>query len=495
MKRRRNLVDWGLAVAVLYLFAAGSCKGSCKSPPKGCPSCPLGHMWSKRFGGDGEDVGYRVAVDYEGNVCLAGYFSSSTIDFGGGELKNAGEWDIFLAKFDRDGRHVWSKRFGGEGIDNAGGLALDEDGNVYLTGSFESPTINFGGGDLGNAGHSDIFLAKFDRDGRHQWSKAFGARGADWVVDVAVDHEGNAYVTGHFSSSALSFGGGELQNRGVEDIFVAKFNRDGRHVWSKRFGGTAMDWPQAIAVDRHGNLYLTGSFSSPTINFGGDDLFRGQALTIFLVKLDAGGGHVWSYSFPGGLLDMATDVAVDDDGNAYLTGWFNGSTINFGGVNLKNTSVDKEEIFLAKFNKDGRHVWSKAFGGDEGEAGWGVALDHQGSIYLAGSFNSRTVNFGRDDLRIQNSGRGEIFVAKFDRDGRHVWSKAFGGPSEEIAYGIAADRDGNVYLTGKFDSASIEFGGDPLWKAGGSGWTFGDFYFSVADVFLVKFSPIRPVPR
>jgi hypothetical protein len=135
------------------------------------------HLWSKSFGGISDDYGYSVSVDSSGNVYITGYFWSSAIDFGGGALKNAGNWDIFLAKFDSNGNHKWSKRFGGSNYDYGYSVSVDSSGNVCITGHFYSSAIDFGGGSLTNAnnnGTSDIFLAKFDSNGNHKWSKRFG---------------------------------------------------------------------------------------------------------------------------------------------------------------------------------------------------------------------------------------------------------------------------------------------------------------------------------
>ena len=179
------------------------------------------NIWSKRFGGSGHDVGKSVSVDSSGNVYITGGFDSSTIDFGGGALKNAGGDDIFLAKLDNKGNHIWSKRFGGSGHDVGKSVSVDSSGNVYITGGFNSSTINFGGGILTNAGGecnssicSDIFLAKFDNKGNHIWSKRFGGSGRDVGNSVSVDSSGNVYITGGFNSSTIDFGGGALTNAG-----------------------------------------------------------------------------------------------------------------------------------------------------------------------------------------------------------------------------------------------------------------------------------------
>ena len=117
------------------------------------------HLWSNRFGGTSSEYGHSVAIDSAGNVLVTGYFQG-TADFGGGGLTSAGDLDVFVAKYDASGKHLWSKRFGGTSGDYGLSVAIDSAGNVLVTGYFQG-TVDFGGGGLTNAGSVDIFVAKF----------------------------------------------------------------------------------------------------------------------------------------------------------------------------------------------------------------------------------------------------------------------------------------------------------------------------------------------
>jgi len=244
------------------------------------------HIWSKIFGGGNDDLANSVSVDSSGNVYITGYFGSSTINFGGGTLNNAGGSDIFLAKFDSNGNHLWSKRFGKSSDDLGSSVSVDSSGNVYITGYFDSSTINFGGGVLSNAGSYDIFLARFDSNGNHLWSKRFGGGNDDLANSVSIDGPGNIYMTGWFESSTIDFGGGALTNAnaGSRDIFLAKFDSNGNHLWSKRFGGSSDDLGHSVSVDSSGNVYGTGSFFGSNVNFGGCPLSSTGGYDIYLIK-------------------------------------------------------------------------------------------------------------------------------------------------------------------------------------------------------------------
>ena len=440
----------------------------------GCEISDPKHLWNKGFGGSSNDYGYSVSVDSSGNVYITGSFYSPTIDFGGGSLTNAGNADIFLAKFDSNGKHLWSKRFGGSDWDEGTSVSLDSSGNVYITGYSGSSTIDFGGGSLTNTGNADIFLAKFDSDGKHLWSKRFGGNDYDYSYSVSVDSSGNVYITGYFRSSTIDFGGGLLTNAGNSDIFLAKFDRNGNYLWSKRFGESDYDEGHSVSVDSSGNVYITGYFRSSTIDFGGGVLTNAGNSDIFLARFDSNGNHLWSKRFGGSDYDEGNSVSVDISGNVvYITGYFSSSTIDFGGGVL--TNAGGQDIFLAKFDSNGNHKWSKRFGGSNWDVGHSVSVDSSGNVYITGYFRNSTIDFGGGSLT--NTGENDIFLARFDSNGNHLWSKRFGGSSDDYGYSISVDSSGNLYGTGYFHSINIDFGGClPL-----SAWSY--------DIYLIKYKP------
>src|SRR6185436_4506487 len=120
------------------------------------------YLWSKRFGATGSDIGFGIGVDASGNVLVIGQFQG-TVDFGGGSLISAGGTDIFIAKYSSSGAHLWSIRFGGTGNDVGYGIAVQGNGDMALTGYFGNygSPVDFGGGPLTSAGGPDIFVAKF----------------------------------------------------------------------------------------------------------------------------------------------------------------------------------------------------------------------------------------------------------------------------------------------------------------------------------------------
>ena len=220
------------------------------------------HDWSKAIGGR------SVKIDASGDVVLVGSLYG-TVDFGGGPLTSAGSTDVFIAKFDADGNHLWSKRFGDENDQIGEGVAVDGSGNVVITGWFTG-TVDFGGGPLVSTDYDiDVFVAKFDADGNHLWSKRFDSSvyGLEVISTVAVDGSDNVVIAEQFVGT-VDFGGVPLTSAGSVDIAVAKFDASGGHLWSKGFGDDNYQIAQSIAADGSGNVVITGYFGG-TVDFGG----------------------------------------------------------------------------------------------------------------------------------------------------------------------------------------------------------------------------------
>lgn len=363
------------------------------------------HLWSRTFGDSGSEEGNAVAMDSSGNVLVTGYQGSFQCDYGGGMQFGQGGSDIFIAKYFPAGSWVWSKTIGGYGYDSGNGIAADSAGNVVVTGGMDVSSIgvDFGGGRLYSAGFQDVFLVKYSATGQHLWSQRFGGTGSESGAAVAVDSAGNIFVTGSFEGS-VNFGGGSLTSAGVKDIFVAKYSSAGAHIWSKRFGGSGYDYANGIAVDSAGDVVVTGKFQN-SISFGGSTLTSAGGDDAYLVKLSgATGGHVWSKRFGSTNADNGAGVAVDGNNNVAVTGHFNGS-VDFGGGALTSTNFD---IFVAKYDSAGTHLWSRRFGGAGDQFGARVAMARTGEVSVTGFFAS-TVDFGTGTLT--SAGAYDAFLA------------------------------------------------------------------------------------
>jgi hypothetical protein len=435
--------------------------------------------WSKAFGSTTNDVGQAVAFDGSGNMYATGYFQG-TVNFGCGSLSSNGTTypDAFLAKYSSTGTCLWSKRLGGIYDDAGTGVVVDPNNNVIVTGTVggyvTGTTVDFGGGPIAIYRDPNIFVAKYAADGTYQWAKTFGSSiGGSNIKPyaVAVDASGNVAVTGSFQNT-IDFGGGPIAANGFStDAFAFKLNSAGTHVWSKGMGGTTNESGRGIAFDPSGNVIVSGFFTG-AVNFGCSTLTSAGGDDIFLVKYSPTGACQWSKQFGDTYHQEAFAVAVDSSSNIILTGQFAG-TLNFGGSNLVNTYYLSTDIFMAKLNSSGGHIWSKSFGALNSERGTGIAVDSTGNVVMTGWFLG-TVDFGGGPL---TGGSGlTTFVAKYSPLGAHQWSKRFGGTDSNESYGLAVDSNGNLGVTGYFRS-TVDFGQGALTSAGGQ------------DGFLLKLAP------
>ncbi|MFA5781679.1 MAG: SBBP repeat-containing protein [Bacteroidales bacterium] len=430
-----------------------------------------GWPWAKNIGGSNYDQGNSITTDGFGNAYLTGGFKSSAITFGSATLTNAGNYDVFIAKYDPSGNVLWAQRAGGSGDDWGYSITTDSLGNVYLTGMFKSSTITFGSTTLTNAGSNtrDIFIVKYDPSGNVLWAQNAGGSNDDSGNSISADSLGNVYLTGNFKSSVITFGSTTLTNdttNGTPDMFFVKYNANGNVLWAQRAGGTGGDDGNSISTDSYGNIYLTGYFQSSAIIFGSYTLTNTGSYDVFIAKYDPSGNVLWAKSAVGSGMDFSTSITTDSFDNVYLTGWFVSSTITFGSDTLTNAGggVYPYDIFIAKYDSSGNVLWAQRAGGTGSDAGNSISTDSYGNIYLTGYFNSSAIIFGSDTLI--NAGISDIFITKYDSSGNVLWAKRNGGSLDDNGYSIAIDDFDNGYITGMFKSSAIAFDSDTLTNAG-----------------------------
>jgi hypothetical protein len=395
---------------------------------------------------------------------MVGHFQGA-VDFGDSLLTSAGGTDIVVAKYDPSGSHVWSQRFGDASSQQAFDVATDPAGNIFVAGHFGG-TVDFGGGAITCDCRAGTYIAKFDPMGNHVWSRGycddyFGSRG----LRVATNAAGDVITTGIFEGW-IDFGGGPLFSAGSTDIFLAKLDASGNHLWSQRYGDADWQTVNGFAVGPLGEILFAGEFPG-TIEFGGGPLTCAGDFDIYLAKLDANGGHIWSTRFGDTIDETGDDVAVDGLGNVFLTGYIAGP-VDFGGGPV--TCAGESDVYLAKFGADGTHEWSRSFGDPGFQFVRSVDTDPHGNVLITGHF-SDTMDFGGVPL-VAN--QGDTYVAKLGPDGTHIYSERFGEEGNQYGNRLSVDGLGNVFLAGHF-GGSIDFGGGLLVDAGG--W----------DMYLAKF--------
>ena len=330
------------------------------------------------------------------------------------------------------GAFRWAKRFGGAGDQIPTSVAAGPDGSVHVVGQ-AGGELDFGGGALPAGGGLDFFVARRDRDGKHLWAKRFGDDLDQKGVDVAVDAAGNVVILGN-AAGMIDFGGGALPIAGAADLVVAKLAPDGTHLWSKSFGGALAETAGAVAVDPAGDVLLAGSDPS----------------SVLLRKLSAADGStLWNKSFPTAGVTGVTDLAVAKNGDVILLA-YSAASIDFGGG--APPPHGNFDVLVARFDTSGLPLWSHSYGGTGNDYAYSAAVDGAGAVALVGHTDGA---FQFDPLVLAetpNKGALDVAVWKINADGTTAWGKLLGDAGAQYGFGIAADLLGNIVVSGTFAS-------------------------------------------
>lgn len=408
-------------------------------------------QWARGAGSTGADQAVSTVVDASGSLYTIGWYTSAQLTFGSITLTNPGlgTSDIFVTKHDAAGNTLWAKTFGGADGDIGNGIVIDANGDVYITGWYASSTISFGSFTLTNSGvGSDVFTVKINSAGNTIWAKSGGgSSSSDRGNSIAVDATGNVFTTGGYMSSTANFGAVTLTNSasGINDLFIVKHDASGNVLWAKSAGGNATDIGNGVAVDPLGNAYITGFFASPTINFGAGTLTNTSSGTMDVFIVKYDASGNTTWSKQyGGSTDDQGNAIVVGSSALYVTGGFSSASINFTTTTLSNASAGTNDVFLTKLDLDGNVIWATRSGNIDSEAGTSIDMDSNGNIFIAGYFNSASLTFGASSLNNASSGYKDLFVTAYDATGVSLWAISAGDVFDEIANDISVNAAGNV---------------------------------------------------
>lgn len=374
------------------------------------------------------------------------------------------------------GKPMWGVGFGGLGIDSPRGVALAQNGDIYVAGYFDGEA-DFGPGGKhvapapaerkkGEAPPAQAYLVKIGDGGAIAWARTWGAERDDLANAVATRGD-TIVVVGSFLDK-LELGEVKHKASGSDDLFVATFKSNGDSGWLWTAGGVDSDGANAVAATPDGGWIVGGSFSK-TATFGPTDYSAKGGTDAMLVKLAASGAVEWVKQFGGLYNDTIKDIAVDGQGNIYIVGTFRDKAV-WGGEQLEAGGA-ANDVVLAKYDLNGDHLWSQRFGNPFEETGEGIAVDPAGNITIVGGFE-RSISFGPGDDH-SSMGEFDVYVANFSTDGKLQWARTYGADRDDGATGVAVDKFGNTVTTGWFEGA-IDFGKGPVSSNGNK------------DVFTVK---------
>jgi len=480
---------------------------------------PVVIAYSSYLGGGWSDGASGIAMDADGNAYVTGGTTSPDFPTTAGAFRSAfpGGFDpyVFVTKLNPSGTAlVYSTYLGsGSGYNFGRGIAVDAAGNAYVTGETRSsdfPTTP-GAFQSAKAGpRENAFVTKLDPTGSALvYSTYLGGSTYDTGTGIAVDADGNAYVTGNAGSANFPTTLGAFQPilGGSLDAFVTKLNPAGSAlVYSTYLGGSGQENNGGIAVDAIGNAYVTGATQSanfPTTAGAFQTTFGGGGP--FVTKLDPTGSAL-VYSTYLGNSAGASAIAVDANGNAYVTGGTYSTnfpttagafqTTYAGGY----TGYSTGDAFVTKLDPTGSAlVYSTYLGGSDGaDSGNGIAVDADGNAHVTGTTNSTNFPTTPDAFQLTYAGGYDVytfrdaFVTKLDPTGSTlVYSTYLGGNSVDSTRGIAVDAGSNIYVTGSTNSGNFPTTPGAFQPIGHTGAGYSS---NTYDAFIAKFSNVEPPP-
>lgn len=383
--------------------------------------------WAQTFGAARDDLANAIAVKGD-KIVVAGSFLDS-IKIGTFEKKSTGSDDLYIAAFDKDGNAEWLWTAGGIDSDGVNAIAATPDGGWVIGGSFTDSLQIMAGSTTANLkskGRTDALLIKLAASGDTEWVKQFGGRYDDTILHVEVDANSNVFVQGVFKDMA-DWGGKQPLKAGGgsdNDVVLAKYDTNGDHVWSQRFGNSFNDVAGGLAIDPSGQVTIAGSFENKgSISFGeGDDHVSLGEADVYVARFTNDGKLVWAKTFGGERVDVANDVVVDAAGNAIVTGWFEGM-VDFGKGAATSKGGNNKDVFVFKLDAKGQSVWAKTFGDKDHDQGRALALDDKGNIVVSGLYRftlalvDPPIEQKRDlgDPVLSKAPKPDVFVVKLER--------------------------------------------------------------------------------
>lgn len=351
--------------------------------------------FQKAYGHEnGGSQGNAIILTNSGDYAIAGWY----------DVDGLFSAEFYLILIDTAGDTLWTKTYG-ENISNFSGV-LNGSGNegFNLVQTSDNGFMLIGERHKFKSGPSDVYAVKVDESGTLQWSKTYG--GADNDYGVAVDQlVDDGYVIGGFSES---FGAG------IRDMYLLKLDNSGDTLWTRTYGGSTIDAANDMKQTSDGGFILVGY----TFSYGAG------SSDVYVIRTDSNGDIIWQHTYGGDLNDIGQAVIETQDGGFMLCG----ETESFGAGN--------KDVYLTKVSSMGDIEWSRTYGGDNFEAGKSVAQSEDGGYIIAGYTRGFAAN-GED-----------FYLIKTDPEGEILWSKIYGGTSDETAQSVLETKDGGTILTG-----------------------------------------------
>jgi hypothetical protein len=365
--------------------------------------------WERTLGGREEDKAYAVIAMPDDGLIVAG----NTMSFG------TPRYDAWIARLDRSGETIWTRRMGGPEADHVYALAAAADGGVLTVGDTRSA----------GAGESDVWLARLDEAGEVLWQRLMGDIHNDRARTALALADGG-FVIGGFAGMGGS-------NR---DAWITRLDAEGRPIWQRRFGGPGNDGVFHLALADDGDILVTGHWQTGAGETDGDDAGEtgDRGFDLWAARLSPDGGQEWLRRFHHGRFDAGTGVVAQDGGGLVVTG-------------MTQTGGPGEiDMWVLGLEADGTLAWERRYGGARIDGAWAAIPRAGGGLVVSAATAS------------QGAGSTDAWMMALDADGEIAWERTIGGALWDRPTALAASTGGDELLVAGY-TTTMGAGYEDFW--------------------------------
>ena len=421
-------------------------------------------VWVKAIGENtAQDCLSSVYATKDGGYVVGGYFQNGINLGGSNNLQTSGGYEGMVIKYNGSNEEQWSKAIGGTSDDHITSVMETSDGDLLIAGDF-STSIEVDGTSLQNQGSSDGMLIKYRKiaEGNYElaWAKNIGGDAQDYIQSVTETTKGDYVVAGYFHSQSIQLTTTTLQSQGSSDGIIIKYNKQGDEQWATNLGGTSDEQLSSIVATDDGG-FLVGGYFKNTITVEGNTLNSLGNADALLVKYSENNSVELVKAIGGNLDDKINTVAEIGQREYVSAGVFQTTRLQIGDNIFINQGA--QDAFVVRYRKgDIPRIVTKSLAtisGDKNEQILSSTPTSDGGYIVVGTFETSEIKIGENTLKNKGTtSYTDAFVAKYDAEGKVEWANSVGGTNSDYITTVSETNDGDYVVGGYFRSPSVEVG-------------------------------------